>query len=282
MLPSRQHLLQQLSSTSTATYLLARPHTRTYHHSSCLVAFKAPRIGNVVAAPHHSRRELHCSTTRASHRRDSVAGTTPAMAASAYADVPVPDKCYADFCLVPVCLPILHSTLCRHSPFVAIIFSPSSPFHSIIMVNLHTPTTTGRHRQRLCRRRGRRGPAPAPGERADLHDALGRHHVGYVPIPFCPLSLTLRALPSRGESTPYRKSLTLRCVLGAKNRRVVVPGLPRHRTGPHARPPQGRTESADLDEGRDEVCWNFPFALHLSYIALVYNKKNYKHDYSVI
>lgn len=186
MLPSRRHLLQHLSSTSTATYLLARPHTRTFHSSFCLVAFQPPRLGNVVAAPRHGRRELHSSAARYSHGRDSVAGTTmasagnsgDAAAASVYADVPVPEKCYADFCLVPVCLPILHPPLCRH-PFI--LFESFSFLLSSWSTYTHTPST-GRHRQRLCRRRGRRGPAPAPGERADLHDALGRHHVGYVPF----------------------------------------------------------------------------------------------------
>lgn len=83
-----------------------------------------------------------------------------------YSSVPTPERCYADFCLVPV----RQHTSPR--PTTASVFQQQHIPH--IDLKADSPVT-GRHGRALRGQGGRRGAEAAQGFRADVHDALGRH-----------------------------------------------------------------------------------------------------------
>ena len=94
------------------------------------------------------------------------------MDTSDISTIVTPARCYADFCLVPV----------RPS------FNPILP---LPVADINVQKNEGRHGQRLGRARGRCRAALTQGERADVHDALGRDDGRSVFLPPSPCTSLL-------------------------------------------------------------------------------------------
>ncbi len=74
------------------------------------------------------------------------------MSPTDYSQTPTPERCYVDFCLIPV----------------GRAHDVSSGEHRALTA--HQPD---RHRQRVRRKRSGRGAEASQGQRAVVHDALG-------------------------------------------------------------------------------------------------------------
>lgn len=133
-----------------------------------------------------------------------------------YSSVPTPERCYADFCLVPVTLiaslppPVPHRSSSQHiSSNTPGISCPKRP-------GTNPRPFAGRHGRAVRGQGGRRGAEAAQGVRPDVHDALGRHD-------------------GRGQ-------------LGR--------GHEGHRPGSLGRPPGRAPADPDLHAGRDKVSFS--------------------------
>jgi hypothetical protein len=117
-----------------------------------------------------------------------------------YTNVATPERCYADFCLIPVRFFNPPSSLINHNKANTI----ELPTH------LTQPRPAGRHRFRLRRRGSSRSAEAATSERARVHDAFGGDDGWYETLLSHPSFFTLpssRRPPSLiSHSQPFSRS----------------------------------------------------------------------------